>query len=500
MAENTTPDGDRIAKVLSRRGVSSRREAERLIEAGEVKVNGKIITSPALNVTDADKITISGHPLPALEPARLWLYYKPEGLVTSASDEKGRDTVFDHLPADMPRVMSIGRLDLNSEGLLLLTNDGELKRRLELPSTGWLRKYRVRIKGNPTDPELEPLRKGVEVDGEKFQPMSVVLDRHQGANAWLTVGLREGKNREIRRAINSIGLIVNRLIRVSYGPFRLNELQPGDVEEVKARVLREQLGSGATDDGTEPAARKPRPATGPATRRVRPGDAVKALARAWDEATTPQPDAPRRTATTKTAPRSEDDTRQTAPARRPPAPPKRDREATDAPRRAAPKPTRDRDEDAPRRSASPKPRPRDEARTRAETQPRTRSDDARKGYEERPRKASDETRKSYEARPRPRSDEARKGNDEPPRRPLPKGARPADDAAPRRSVTTKSVTRARDDEKAPRRAPMSKSAKPAAPTGTGRKIAGPRPSTARPGGPKPAGSPAGKPPSKPRKG
>lgn len=287
MAENTSskaasPEGERIAKVLSRRGVASRREAERLIAAGEVTVNGKTITSPALNVTDADKITISGHPLPALEPARLWLYYKPDGLVTSASDEKGRDTVFDHLPEDMPRVMSVGRLDLNSEGLLLLTNDGELKRRLELPSTGWLRKYRVRVNGNPTDPDLEPLRKGITLDGEKFQPMSVVLDRHQGANAWLTVGLREGKNREIRRAMAAIDLTVNRLIRVSYGPFRLGELKPGEVEEVRQKVLREQLGEGGGKDAPDPAARKPGRT---ATRRVRPGEAVKALAKAWDEAT-----------------------------------------------------------------------------------------------------------------------------------------------------------------------------------------------------------------------
>lgn len=238
-----TVEGDRIAKVLSRAGVASRREAERLIEAGEVKVNGKLVTSPALNVTARDKITVSGQPVGAPEPARLWLYYKPEGLVTSASDEKGRDTVFDHLPEDMPRVMSVGRLDLNSEGLLLLTNDGELKRRLELPSTGWLRKYRVRVKGNPTDPELDPLRRGITIEGERFQPMDVVLDRHQGANAWLTVGLREGKNREIRRAMTEIGLTVNRLIRISYGPFRLNELKPGEVEEVRARVLRDQLGA-----------------------------------------------------------------------------------------------------------------------------------------------------------------------------------------------------------------------------------------------------------------
>ena len=244
----TTHVGERIAKVLSRAGVASRREAERMIEIGDVAVNGKVITSPALNVTAADRITVNGRPIAAAEPPRLWLYYKPDGLVTSNNDEKGRDTVFDNLPPDMPRVMSIGRLDLNSEGLLLLTNDGGLKRRLELPSTGWLRKYRVRVNGNPTDPDLEPLRRGITVDGDRFQPMSVVLDRHQGANAWLTVGIREGKNREIRRAMTAIDLSVNRLIRTGYGPFRLGDLEPGQVEEVKSRVLADQLGSGATDD------------------------------------------------------------------------------------------------------------------------------------------------------------------------------------------------------------------------------------------------------------
>lgn len=270
---STTPEGDRIAKVLSRAGIASRREAERLIEAGEVRVNGKPVTSPALNVTASDRITVSGKPVAAPEPARLWLYYKPEGLVTSASDEKGRETVFDHLPEDMPRVMSVGRLDLNSEGLLLLTNDGELKRRLELPSTGWLRKYRVRVKGNPTGPDLDPLRKGITIDGERFQPMEVVLDRVQGANAWLTVGLREGKNREIRRAMNAIGLIVNRLIRISYGPFRLNELQPGEVEEIRPRILRDQLGALMPDapEGAEAAApsartRAPKPTSSPTGR------------------------------------------------------------------------------------------------------------------------------------------------------------------------------------------------------------------------------------------
>jgi len=258
-------EGERIAKVLSRAGIASRREAERLIAVGEVTVNGTVITSPALNVTPADKITVSGQPVGAPEPARLWLYYKPEGLVTSASDEKGRETVFDALPPELPRVMSVGRLDLNSEGLLLLTNDGALKRRLELPSTGWLRKYRVRINGNPSDPDLEPLRRGIVVDGEKFQPMSVVLDRIQGANAWLTVGLREGKNREIRRAMSAINLTVNRLIRVSYGPFRLGELEPGQVEEVRQKVLREQLGLSTDAEGTEKPTRKRLPrATGPA--------------------------------------------------------------------------------------------------------------------------------------------------------------------------------------------------------------------------------------------
>ncbi|MES2970341.1 MAG: pseudouridine synthase [Pseudomonadota bacterium] len=251
--------GERIAKVLSRAGVASRREAERMIELGDVSVNGKVIDSPALNVTPQDRITVRGEPLAAPEPARLWLYYKPDGLVTSASDEKGRETVFDRLPEDLPRVMSIGRLDLNSEGLLLLTNDGELKRRLELPSTGWLRKYRVRVKGNPTDVDLEPLRKGITVEGERFQPMMVTLDRHQGANAWVTVALREGKNREIRRAMTAIGVTVNRLIRISYGPFRLGDLEPGQVEEVKGRVLRDQLGQTGDEADEKPARSGGRP-------------------------------------------------------------------------------------------------------------------------------------------------------------------------------------------------------------------------------------------------
>ena len=246
------PAGDRIAKVLARAGVASRRDAEKMIAEGRVSVNGALIESPALNVTAKDKIAVDGRPLDAPEPARLWLYHKPPGLVTTAKDEQGRPTIFDDLPEDMPRVMSVGRLDLNSEGLLLLTNDGGVKRRLELPSTGWLRRYRVRVKGNPTDADLQPLREGIVLNKEEFQPMQVTMDRHQGSNAWLTVGIREGKNREIRRAMESIGLSVNRLIRVSYGPFQLGPLAPGAVEEVRRRVLRDQLGLEAEEEAPKP--------------------------------------------------------------------------------------------------------------------------------------------------------------------------------------------------------------------------------------------------------
>ncbi len=239
---DTPPSGDRIAKVLSRAGIASRREAERMIEAGRVSVNGKTIDSPALNVTPNDRIVVDGKNVGEPDPPRLWLYHKPAGLVTTERDEKDRPTVFDSLPENLPRVMSVGRLDLNSEGLLLLTNDGEMKRKLELPSTGWLRRYRVRINGSVSEATLDRLRAGIEVEGIRYQPMVVTFDRQQGANAWLTVSIREGKNREIRRAMQEVGVAVNRLIRVSYGPFQLGNLKQGDVEELKQRVVRDQLG------------------------------------------------------------------------------------------------------------------------------------------------------------------------------------------------------------------------------------------------------------------
>ncbi len=246
--DDTLPDaapekGERIAKRLARAGLCSRRDAERLIAEGRVVVDGKRLTSPAVTVTEASLIVVDGKPLPASEPTRLWRYHKPAGLVTSHKDEQGRDTVFARLPEGMPRVISVGRLDLNSEGLLLLTNDGELARRLELPSTGWVRRYRVRVHGEPSPETLAGLEKGLEIDGVAYGPIKAVLDRKQGSNAWLTVSLKEGKNREIRRVMDYLGWTVTRLIRIAYGPFQLGLLTPGEVDEVPPRVLKEQLGT-----------------------------------------------------------------------------------------------------------------------------------------------------------------------------------------------------------------------------------------------------------------
>ncbi len=233
---------ERIAKVIARAGVCSRREAEKLIGEGRVAVNGAVLASPAFTVTPADAVTIDGAPLAARERTRLWLFNKRRGLVTSNRDPQGRTTVFSVLPAGLPRVVTIGRLDINTEGLLLLTNDGGLARILELPATGWLRRYRVRVHGRVKQADLDRLARGVSVDGMVYGAIEANLDREQGANCWLTMGLREGKNREIKKILEYLGLTVTRLIRISYGPFQLGDLASGAVEEVRSRVLRDQLG------------------------------------------------------------------------------------------------------------------------------------------------------------------------------------------------------------------------------------------------------------------
>jgi 23S rRNA pseudouridine2605 synthase len=235
-------EGERIAKFLARSGVASRRESEKLIEAGRIKVNGKTLTTPAFKVTPKDTVLFDNSPVAGKAPTRLWRYHKPDGLVTSHKDEKGRETVFDALPDELGRVISVGRLDITSEGLLLLTNDGELARQLELPSTAWQRKYRVRAYGKVTQTDLDTLKNGIKIDGIKTGPIEAELERQKGDNAWISVTLREGKNREVRRALDTLGLHVNRLIRISYGPFQLGNLGKGEVEEVKARILREQVG------------------------------------------------------------------------------------------------------------------------------------------------------------------------------------------------------------------------------------------------------------------
>ncbi|RXH23759.1 pseudouridine synthase [Bradyrhizobium nanningense] len=254
--------GERIAKVLARAGLASRRDAEEMVTQGRVTVNGRVINSPALDITKNDVVMVDGKPLPERERTRLFLYHKPRGLMTTHDDPEGRPTVFDNLPEGLPRLISVGRLDFNTEGLLLLTNDGGLARTLELPDTGWLRRYRVRAHGDVTQAQLDELKNGIEIEGVKYGPIDATLERDQGANVWLVFAIREGKNREVRNVCAHLGLEVNRLIRVSYGPFQLGEVPEGQVEEIKSRVLREQLGdkviekSGAQFDvPAKPAAR-----------------------------------------------------------------------------------------------------------------------------------------------------------------------------------------------------------------------------------------------------
>ena len=232
----------RIAKAMARAGLCSRREAERWIADGRVNVNGRVLTTPAFEVSAKDKVLVDGRPLPGKEPPRLWRYHKPKGLVTTHSDPQGRPTVFEKLPPELPRVISVGRLDFNTEGLLLLTNDGALARHLELPANAWVRRYRVRARGRVTPADLERLKEGVEVEGVQYGAVEATIDSVQGANMWLSIAIREGKNREVRKILSSLDLTVNRLIRVSFGPFQLLDLAPGAVELVKRRALVEQLG------------------------------------------------------------------------------------------------------------------------------------------------------------------------------------------------------------------------------------------------------------------
>lgn len=242
--------GERIAKWLARAGVASRRDAEKLIEEGRVKLNNAAVNHPATFVATGDIVQVNGRVVAGPQRTRLWRYHKPDGLVTTHRDPEGRPTVFDNLPTGLPRVISIGRLDLTSEGLLLLTNDGALARRLELPETGWVRRYRVRVWGELDDKAFAELAYGVTIDGVSYGPIEVEVDSRKHENSWLSVALREGKNREVRRVMTHLGLRVTRLIRTSYGPFQLGTLQRGAVEEVQGKVLREQL----------PASIRPRPA------------------------------------------------------------------------------------------------------------------------------------------------------------------------------------------------------------------------------------------------
>ena len=242
MVKQSEFEGERIAKAIARAGLCSRRDAERMIAEGRVRLNGKVLSSPAINVKAGDDIRVDGEPLPQKEDSRLWRYHKPAGLVTSHKDPEGRRTVFDALREQLPRVISIGRLDINTEGLLLLTNDGELARLLELPATGWVRRYRVRAYGRPDPAALAKLAGGVTLEGVHYGPIEARIDKMQGDNAWLSIAIREGKNREVKKICEHLGLQVNRLIRTAFGPFQLGELERGKVAEVPAKVLADQLG------------------------------------------------------------------------------------------------------------------------------------------------------------------------------------------------------------------------------------------------------------------
>lgn len=289
---------ERIAKRLARAGLCSRRDAERWIADGRVAVDGKLLDSPAVTVTDDSEIVVDGKPLPKIEPPRLWRYHKDRGTVTTARDPEGRKTVFDALPPDMPRVITVGRLDLDSEGLLLLTNDGALARYLELPSTGWTRRYRVRVFGPLDEKALAGLKRGVTIDGVAYGSIDVTIDKASRTNSWLTVGIKEGKNREVRRVMEHLGLSVSRLLRISYGPFQLGDIPPNGAEEVKTRVLKGQLGLDTGDETGRAKAKPKRTGTKPpgpkpgAKPRAKPGGAKAAPSKAGPSKAGPPKAAP----------------------------------------------------------------------------------------------------------------------------------------------------------------------------------------------------------------
>lgn len=281
----TARKGERIAKVLARAGVASRREVERMIGEGRITLNGKLVDTPVTLVTDTKGLAVDGKPVKDREPSRLWRYNKPRGLVTTNADPEGRKTVFSALPDSLPRVLSVGRLDINSEGLLILTNDGALARWMELPKTGWKRRYRVRVHGTVDEARLKALKKGITVEGLTYGPIEARLERQQGSNAWLEIGLREGKNREVRRVLETLGLKVTRLIRIAYGPMELGHLAGGKVDEVPMAALRSFFPKELVGDTAAWAKAKPKANAKPKTQRrrktlrVKPARAPKSTGR-----------------------------------------------------------------------------------------------------------------------------------------------------------------------------------------------------------------------------
>lgn len=329
---------ERIAKRLARAGLCSRRDAERWIAEGRVAVDGTLLESPAVTVTSSSEIAVDGQPLPVIEPPRLWRCHKERGTVTTSRDPEGRKTVFEALPPGLPRVISVGRLDLDSEGLLLLTNDGALARYLELPTTGWTRRYRVRVFGPLDEKAFAGLKRGVTIDGVAYGPIEVTIDRASRTNSWLTVGLKEGKNREIRKVMEHLGLTVSRLLRVSYGPFQLGDIMPGGVEEVKTRVLKSQLGLDPGDETGRAKAKPKRTGTKPPSAKSASGKSASGKS-ASDKRASVKPGVAKSPAKTEPKtqlqPKSMTDKPSTRPAREKPATQKSGAETPEAGKRPA---------------------------------------------------------------------------------------------------------------------------------------------------------------------